>query len=190
MQIVTKQELIEKIETIKTSSAVSVHVETEVDMNKTNNPLYGAVKENIVAGLVGFDYEVSVNNQLGREDKELDFVMQGHKWAVPMENGNKNLLQNKARTKTYLRIKVQSTGSPTYFFNGQEISKETIAPYLKEHRKPHTQDNLDKEIIVRTYCLDNILSMKMLGDEYIVSDVVIKSGKTRVTETVREVVEV
>lgn len=171
MKIVTLPELQKIIESVKTSTFISVHVETEVDMNKTDNPFYGATKENRVAGQIGFDYENAVNNQLGREDKPLEFTAQSHKWAIPMENGCKNLVQNKDRSKTYLRIKVTSSAEPTYKFNGQEIPKETIQPYLKPHKKPNTQEN-DKEIIVRMYCLTNILGMKILGNELVIGETI------------------
>ncbi len=169
-KIVTRDELQEVIESVITNTNVSARVVTECDMNKTDNPFYGATKENIVAGNIGFDYECAVNNQLGREDKPLDFVPQAHKWAVPMENGCKNLVQNRERSKTYLRIKVQSAGEPTYYFKGSPINKETIAPYLKPHKKPHTQEGVDKEIVVRMYALSNVLSMKILGNELIVGE--------------------
>jgi len=182
MKVVSRSELQNVIETVKTSTFVSVHVETEVDMNKTDNPFYGATKENQVAGQIGFDYETNVNNQLGREDKPLDFTAQAHKWAIPMENGCKNLVQNRDRSKTYLRMKVTSAGEPSYKFNGQVILKETIQPYLKVHKKPHTQADLDKEIVVRMYCLTNILGMKILGQDLTV-------GETLANET-KEVAQV
>lgn len=170
MKIVSQTEMQEVIETVKTSTFVSIQVETEVDMNKTGNPFYGATKTNVVAGQIGFDYENAVNNQLGREDKPLDFSAQAHKWAVPMENGCRNLVQNKDRSKTYLRIKVQGAGEPTYKFEGQIVSKEAIAPYLKPHRKPLTQDGVDKEIVVRMYALANILAIKIMGEDLAVGE--------------------
>lgn len=183
-KVVTQNQLQEVIESVKTNTFVSIHVETEVDMNKTNNPYYGATKENVVAGQIGFDYETNVNNQLGREDKQLNFKAQIHKWAIPMENGCKNLVQNKDRSKTYLRMKVISAGEPTYKFEGQEVSKEEIAPYLKPHSKPKTQEGLDKEIVVRMYNLINILGMKILGDELMVGETIAEHSRTEYTETV------
>lgn len=176
MQYVSRQELVETIKTVKTSSAVSILAETEVDANKTGNPFHGATKVNTMAGLIGFDYSNSVNNELGREDKPMDFRAQSHKWAVPTDS--RNLVTNKDATKLYLRMKVQSSGTPRYFLDGEEISQEAIAPFLKEHKTPHTQDNLDKEIVVRMIKVENILSMKILKEEYRVSE--------SLTEQVRE----
>jgi len=127
---VTKTQLVNEIRKVITSTAISIDVETEVRMRKTDNPYFGATKRNRVAGLIGFDYENSVNNQLGREEKTMDFVAQEHKWAKPTDS--RNLLTNEASTKLYLRLKVQSTGHPVYSFNGREISKATPkSPILK-----------------------------------------------------------
>lgn len=181
-KFVTKSELVETVKTVKGSSAISVEVETEVDMRKTGNPYIGAIKLNTVAGLIGFDYETGVNNLLGKEDKPMEFKAQAHKWAVPTDS--KNLVANKDGTKLYLRIKVQSAGTPTFFFNGEKIEKALLAPFIPEHKKPATQAALDGEYVVRTYALDSIRSMKILGDELEV--VSVKQEKTEDTEPVKE----
>lgn len=182
---VTRQELVEVIKSVKGSTFVSYVAETEVDMNKTGNPFYGATKVNTVAAQIGFDYEVAVNNQLGREDKPLDFVQQAHKWAVATDS--RNLVMNEALTKLYLRAKVMSAATPMYFFDGQPVSKETIAPWLKPHRKPNTQSNLVKEVPVRNVTMSNIYSMKLLGDEYIVTETL--EQYNRAIAVIEEVVE-
>ena len=171
-KVVSQEEMRQVIESVKGTSAVSIYAETVVDMNKTGNPYFGAVKRNWIAGLIGFDYGNSVNNQLGREDKELDFTPQAHKWAIMPENGCRSLRQNKDRSKTYLWLKVQSAETPTYYLNGHEISKDEIAPYLKAHVKPHTQDGLNKEIVPRTYDLANILVINILGDILTVGEII------------------
>lgn len=167
-KFVTPNELVEAIKVVKGSSAVSVEVETEVDMRKTGNPYVGAIKLNTVAGLIGFDYETGVNNALGKEDKPLDFVAQAHKWAFPTDS--KNLLTNKDGSKLYLRIKVQSAGNPEFFFNGARIDKALLVPFMPVHKKPATQANLNNEYVVRTYGIDSIRSMKLLGNELVVAD--------------------
>lgn len=180
---VTKTQLVNEIRKVITSTAISIDVETEVRMRKTDNPYFGATKRNRVAGLIGFDYENSVNNQLGREEKTMDFVAQEHKWAKPTDS--RNLLTNEASTKLYLRLKVQSASHPVYSFNGREISKDLLVPFIPITKKPNTQANLDKEIIVRTYDMDNIKSVRMLGDEFVVTHT-ITEAETTPTELTRE----
>ena len=174
----------EMIETVKGTSAVSIYAETLCDMNKTGNPFYGATKKNWIAGLIGFDYGNSVNNQLGREGQETDFIPQPHKWAVLPENGCRCLRQNKDRTKTYLWIKVQSSETPTYHFKGKEIAKWDLVLYLREVSRPHTQANVEKEIVARTFDLANILAIKMKGEEYVIAETVADHVKTEQSQPV------
>ena len=185
-KFITKNELVEAIKVVKGSSAVSVEVETEVDMRKTGNQYMGAVKLNTVAGLIGFDYENGVNNLLGKEDKPMEFKAQAHKWALPTDS--KNLLTNKDGNKLYLRIKVQSAGSPEFFFNGARIEKALLQPFMPEHKKPSTQAALDGEYVVRTYAIDSIRSMKLLGDELVV--VAVKQETSEVATPAKELAEV
>jgi len=180
---VSRQELVDIIKSVKTSTFVSIFAETEVDMNKTGNPYYGATKVNRLAGQIGFDYENAANNQLGREDKPLDFVQQPHKWAVALSD-TRNLVTNRAGTMLYLRLKVTSAETPSYFLNGEPVSAEAIAPYLKEHRKPNTQENLDKEIVVRMVKIPNIYSMRILGDECNVSETLTNYHRVATAEPV------
>lgn len=168
MQIITKAEAIGLFKSVKSCSAISLTAETPCDMNKRGNPFYGTTKLNWVAGLIGFSYPNSVNNQLGREDKEMDFEAQKPIWAVATDS--RNLVTNKDGSELYVYIKVQSAGKPIYKLNGDVVEAEKVKPYLKEHTKPHTQDGLDKEIVVRMFKLSNILAFRMLGEEYVIAD--------------------
>ena len=182
---VTKSEMVEIIKSVKTSTMVTIEAETEIKVPKSN-PYHGAMKRNKVNGQIGFYYSNAVNNELGREDKAMDFKPQMAKWQKPTDS--RNLVTNAEGTKLYLYIRVLSSGSPAYSLDGVEVSRETIAPYLPEHRTPHTQDNLDKEVVVRTFSLDNILSIKMLGEEYDIADNIVEQVRdARVVEVTERV---
>lgn len=163
MKYVTEAEVVEVIKSVKSSTMITIEAETEIKVPKSN-PYHGAKKRNTINGQIGFYYANAVNNQLSREDKPMDFVPQMAKWQRPTDS--RNLVTNAEGTKLYVYIRVLSSGSPSYSMNGDEVSRETIAPYLPEHRTPHTQENLDKEIVVRTFALENIFTIKMLGEEY------------------------
>lgn len=188
MREVTRNELVEVIRNVRTQTAVSFVATTAVSLKSVakNAPYKGATKTNTIAGLLGFDYEVSVNNQLGREDKALDFE------AQPRVNGlvhvSSCLLRNEAGTELYAWVKVQSSGSPVYHYNGNEISKDEIAPYLKPHSKPNTQAALSKEVVGRSFKISGIRSMKIGGEELVVvehsSAPVAVAPVTEVIETV------
>ena len=185
MPLVTRDEVVEVIKSVKTSTIVTIDAETEVKVPKSN-PYYGAMKRNRINGQIGFYYGNAVNNELGREDKPMDFKPQMAKWQKPTDS--RNLVTNADETKLYLYIRVLSSGSPTYSLNGVGVSREVIAPYLPEHRTPHTQDNLDKEVVVRTFSLDNIISIKMLGEEYDIADNIVEQVRDeRVVEVTERV---
>jgi hypothetical protein len=163
--------MVEIIKSVKSSTMVTIEAITEVKLPKSN-PYHGAMKRNTINGQIGFYYENAVNNQLGREDKAMDFKPQMAVWQRATDS--RNLVTNAAGDKLYLYIRVLSSGVPSYTLNGMEVSREAIAPYLPEHKKPHTQDNLEKEVVVRTFGMDNILNIKMLGETFEIADNVIE----------------
>lgn len=185
-QYVTRSEMVEIIKSVKGCTAISIVAETPVDLKSKakNAPFFGTTKINRIAGLIGFDYETSVNNQLGREDKEMEFKAQAHKWARATDSYN--LKTNEARDKLYLWLKVQSSGSPKFFYAGNEVDKETIEPFIRPHTAPNTQANVEKKITPRTFDINNILIIKMLGKEYRISENVVRAEKVA-TEMLEEI---
>jgi len=181
MKQVTVSQMVDVVKSVKSSTMLSFTAETPADMNKTGNPYFGTIKKNTVAGQIGFYYENAVNNQLGREEKEMDFEAQKPVWAVGLPD-TRNLVTNKAGSKFYLYVKIQSADTPQFFFNGQEIPVETIKPYLKPHTKPHTQDDLSKEVCVRMYGLEHIRQINMFGEEYLIVEPGVEAGKKAVAE--------
>ena len=169
MKYVSQEELTTEIRKVKTQTAVSFIAETPASLRSMAKtaPYMGAVKTNKIVGMMGFDYEVSVNNQLGREDKSLDFKAQGRRNDI--RNTDCPSLKIHANGTLYIWVKVTSAETPTYTYNGNDVT-EAIKPYLKDHNKPRTQDNIDKEVVGRTYKVANIISMKMMGEEYAVTE--------------------
>ena len=175
MKVVSRNELAETIKKITGSTIVNFVAETEVRMNKTGNPYLGATKVAHVQGSLGWNYENVVNNQLGREDKELDFVAQPQKGKLHTDNKH-FLTDEKTRTKTYLVVfplpksEVKREEKPTmYYFNGQVIDVELLKPFMVKSYTPQSQGT-DKAIIYRTYEFKNIRSMKIkvLDADYVV----------------------
>jgi len=181
MKQVTPNEMVEIVKSVKSSTHLSLVAETPADMNKRGNPFYGTIKKNTVAGQIGFFYENAVNNQLGREEKEMDFEAQRPVWAVALSD-TRNLVTNKAGSKHYLYVKVNSAGTPQYFLDGKEIAADLVKPYINVNTKPNTQAALDKEVCVRMYGLENIRSINMLGEEYMIMPNKIEAGKKEVAE--------
>lgn len=162
MKTISKIELIEKINSIKGASMVSIDIVSEPRMRKTDNPYLGATKSVTLSGVINFNYENSVNNQLERENKERDFESQSRSWGT--HEGN--LITHKG--EYYLSIKVQNSSQPVYIYEGHQLEKAAVEPFLYESRKPHTQENVEKEIVVRDVKISNIKSFRAFGDEYLV----------------------
>ena len=162
MKKITKAELITLVDSATGASFVSVDMESEAKMRKTGNPYVGAIKEVTLSGQINFDYANAVNNQLTRENNVTagTFTAQERAWGSRegnwiTHNGNH-----------YLTIKVQTTSEPTFIFEGKPVDKAALAPFLTESKKPHTQAELDKEVIVRDVKLDSIKVIRAFGEEY------------------------
>jgi len=180
---ITTEELQEELEGVRTCQPVSIDYESEVKMNKTGNPYHGEiVKECSIHGLIGFIYRNSVNNQLGREDKELDFVPHQRTW------GERQGVLVYHKGKVYVEIKAQGSTTPVYKYkDGTPIDKELIEQYLPKKSAPKTQEALDKKVILRDINLDNVKAMRMLGQEYVIDNTIMTMEVVSVDEAMAEI---
>jgi hypothetical protein len=160
MKTITKQELIDRVNGIKGTTFVSLDIESTPRMRKTGNPYLDATKAVTLSGAINFDYEHSNNLQLQREGKEADFKAQKRSWGEHVGNW----IEHKGNH--YLQVKVENASAPVFTQHGESIDKEDIKPFLYESKKPHTQENLDTEIIVRDVKLDSIKVIRAFGDEF------------------------
>lgn len=162
MKTITKKELIDMVNDIKGVTFVSVLVHSEPKMRKTDNPYLGATKVVTLSGAIGFDYQNSVNLQLGRENKDTDFVAQPRSWGTH----EKNWITHKGNY--YLSVKVQGTSDSDFIYEGNKINKDILEPFLYESKKPHTQEALDTAVTVRDVKIDNIKCIRAFGEEFVV----------------------
>jgi hypothetical protein len=158
-------------------------METEPRMRKTGNPYYGDItKSCTVSGLIGFIYGNSVNNQLGREDKTMDFSPEPRKW------GRRDGCLVRHKGKVYLEIKAQSSSTPVYRHGGEPIAYALVEPFIYKSGKPHTQAALDGEVVVRDVNICNIRAIRMLvkGNEYVVAEEIIDAEREVAQEEAAE----
>ena len=160
MKQITKQELIDLINEVKGVTFVSVDIESEPRMRKTDNPYMGATKQVSLSGAVNYDYGHSVNLQLDREDKEANFQVQKRAWGEHVDNWVVH------KGNHYLPIKIENASDPTYVYDGEEVNVEELKPFLYESKKPKTQEDVTKEIIVRDVKIDSIKHIRAFGDEF------------------------
>lgn len=180
--VITTSEAVRIIQrNVQGTMAVSIDTDTEVDksMNKTGNPFYGMGirKLSTLNGLIGFDYQNSVNNQADREGLE-------HREAKPRKWGilTDDRLFVIHKGKWYLQMKVQSATNVRYQYpDGNPIDVEVLEGFLKEKTKSSTQEGIEKEVIVRDITMSNITAMRFKGAEYAIipqDDVVMETEPT------------
>lgn len=146
--------------------AVSIDTDTEVDksMNKTGNPFYGMGirKLSTLNGLIGFDYENSVNNQAAREGLEAR-TAKPRKWGVLTDD--RLFVVHKG--KWYLQMKVQSATNVRYQYPDQRpIDVAVLEDFMPEKARSSTQADLTKEVCVRDITMSNITAMRFKCAEY------------------------
>lgn len=148
--------------------AMPLNISALVDARarKTGNPFAAVAKLSVVNGFTGFDYEASVNRQLGREEKETDFSASARSWGTVV---SPTLVENKG--EYYLRLKIESTRKPVYLTKRTPANpwlvtaKETVAPYLPPVNHA-TNQGTEKEIVYRNYKLSGLVSVSMNGEKY------------------------
>ena len=172
---------------VKGTSTISIDLDSPMDgkgkMHKTGNPFFGlgVIKRVTLSGMIGFDYENSINRQAGREGKE-EREAKSRAWGTLTEN--RLFVEHKGAY--YLQMKVQSSSSPVFLMpDGTEVESSAIRPFIPEKSKSSSQADLDKEIIVRDVKMENITGMRFkYGDFTIVSETnpIIEQRKEEATD--------
>ena len=152
---------------ILTAIPISVDLITKGRLKKTGNPYPNARKHITLSGMIGMSYENGVNNQLGREEKDMDFFAKEHPW---MDRAERNLgfNRNKIDPERYLPMKVQSASKAVYIDNGIDVT-DAIQAFIPKKSESKTQSKLETKVHWRTPSLDSIVSVRMLGAEHTIS---------------------
>jgi len=164
MNKITVDELRHSLEELPAGATfVSVVQVTPADMNKTNNPFYGKVfKVAKLQGVLDGDYTKAVNRQRLREGKAADFVSQPRKWGQRV--GDTCLIEHKGTY--YLEVRVLRTlRSRLVDESGRFMAKSKVAAFLKAESGAPQQD-LDKEIVIRTPKLENLRRIAIKGQRF------------------------
>ena len=179
---ITEQKLVEHFNYLKGATIIGFDLESEPKMRKNGNPFLGdCVKCVSLSGFLGFDYEISVMNQLEREGKSDEAETLKAKKLSWGEHKDKFIVHKGAY---YLQIKVENSNNPIYTKNDESpIVFEKLSPYLSDHfliegvwkkkeRVTSTQQDVKKQVIVRTPKLSNIKKIRMGGKEYTIDHTV------------------
>lgn len=141
------------------SSFISIIALTDPKLKKTNNPFLGTLKLSKVQGIINFNYQNSVHNQLERENKPKEDYKPGErKYGIKADEHNGCLLYGAGDTK--LVIKVEKTLKPRFVYANRLISKEKIEEFLPNRTGSNTQGT-ENEIVVRNYNLSSIKKIRI-----------------------------
>jgi hypothetical protein len=173
MANVINQDQLKDLLNQKGTTIVSFTAVVDPKLKKTGNPFDPGqvMKRSVVNGMVGWNYQNSVNNQRVREGNEEEFVAHPRKWGERIQ-GTPFVEHN---DKTYLELKVESTKDPVYLVDGKEATDaqlETIHRFLPT-RSGSSRQGTEKMVIIRDYNLATIKSIKTKGQEYTVEEVVL-----------------
>jgi hypothetical protein len=167
MKQITKQEMVELVSANKGAEPVSIDIMSDITktLKKTGNPFLSAIvtKSTTLSGFIGFDYENSVNRQLGREGKEQEFESHPRSWGTLI---NPYFVEHKG--SYYLQMKVEASSMPVYRVDRVEVPVEKVEAWLPKKSEPKTQSELDKKVILRDVKVDNILALRYNGESYLI----------------------
>jgi hypothetical protein len=151
---------------VKGTSMVSATTQTIPTMRKTNNPFVGkVVKVQTLNGVIGYDYQNSINNLAKKEGVEANQA-QPRKWGTLSKDRIFVHHTNKqGEEKTYLRMKVEKSNNIKYINieTNEEVDVEELRPFFPTKKKSSTQSNLQGEVIERDVDLANVKELKIKG---------------------------
>jgi len=175
-----------KIE-LKGTNFVQVLTKTTPNMNKTDNPFYQKSDKTFLVHKIsdtncqiGWWYDNAVNNRRQKEGNTAVFEQKARTWGQHMVNPinykvSKIMIDHKNKQgqyKQYAQLRTLDVKATEYRYNltnnpldGQALS--LLNNFLVKRQKTKTQ-NLEQDIIVSDYNLDNILQITINKVKYIV----------------------
>jgi hypothetical protein len=153
---------------LKGTTIITIDACVEPTMRKTNNPFIGRVKKvSRVNGMVGWNYQNSVNNQREREGNEEEFVAHPRKWGERVQGTP--FVTHKGQV--YLELKVQNVQGTTYFLDNRPATDaeiEAIQAFMPK-RAGSGRQQVDKAVILRDYKMSSIKAFRAFGQEHILA---------------------
>lgn len=163
MKAITQAALLALLSDIKGATFATIVASTDPKLKKTGNTLGPVRKVSRVNVCLGFQYENAVNRQRLREGSEPDFEADTRQWGKKISPMFVEHLG-----KIYLETKVEKTlGHSFHDADGKEIDSKLVEPFLPARSKSTTQET-EKEILVRDYALESIVSLSVRGEDYVI----------------------
>jgi hypothetical protein len=160
------------IQNLRGAGFVTIQTQTTPPLTAEGKAALGEVKKVArVNGVINWQYQKAVNRQRSREGKTADFVAMQRKWGERL-NGLPFVVHYKApksrndpfEPRLNLEMKVErSLGHEYLDAEGNTIPREQVEQFLPA--KGESRQDVDKEIILRDYLVQNITGMKINGIE-------------------------
>lgn len=165
----TKAKIVKELSKIIGATPITIVANTEVRMPKKNNPFYGTRKVAEVNGMAGFFYDKAVMKRLAKEGKPLKAWRKGEAWfnVLFTKQGKITPLVAKKSdpSKKYIRIMMQASRNIQYFYQGVEVPKDLLVPFLPVERNYENQ-GLDDPVSILTFDLDNVRKITVNNKTY------------------------
>ena len=157
MNTMTQDKFISEIRGHKGCEIATIQTETIPKLLVAGKCLGSIRKRSKMNVLIGFDYENSVNNQLGREDTEMEFIAKPRKWGKRVD-----LKTVEHKGNTYLTIQSLKCYDMEYVDSqGDTIPDEIVKPFLP--KKSASRQGTSKEIVYRDFKVESIKEITFRG---------------------------
>lgn len=187
------------LNSLRSSTIISIHARTVPVMRKTGNPWYGrVVKLARLTAVIGASYESSVNRRREKEAaqagrKSIDYfhadkrtwgkreIRKPRRRQTKRDRQTAPLIQYKGRF--YLNLQRQKMLHCEYrdTDTGAEIPAAEIEPWIRPRNEGKRQQ-LNNPVINRDYTLTNILQLRMQGKVYEIRQPEVRSQESGVSK--------
>lgn len=172
MKKLTHNQFAQMLADVKGVALVGLSTLTDAKARKTNNPFGIIFKQCRGVGLVGADYQASVNREGERQGVQADYQAESLPWGQ-WKIANK-VIEHKGQL--YLRTQSspgQRRKSPVRLIayrnaTGQFLPSDKVKPFIPETRESEKQQNsgLEKTVWVRTYGFNSIKKVRVNGQTF------------------------
>lgn len=165
---ITQTQFTEMLKSLSACSFFSMRALTEAQKSKAKGAKV-ILKESFISGLVHWDYQNSVNNELAREGKESEF--KANPLPAWKERLSLSLYRHKGNGTLYVGVKVQKAlNSPRFYMDGKEVTKEEIAHLIRppSESKRQADAGVEKPVIYRDFKFDSIREFNLNGKRYVI----------------------
>ena len=172
MKKLTHSQFAQRLADTKGVALVGMSTLTDAKARKTGNPFGPIFKQCRGVGLVGADYQASVNREGNRQGVDANFESEKLPWGEWMIQG-KVIRHN---GQLYLRTQSspgQRRKSPVRIIayrnaSGQFLPSDKVKPFIPESRESDKQQKsgLEKTVWVRTWGFNSIKKIRFAGQTY------------------------